>query len=779
MNNLLTIYRRGSAKTAVLLLLLAAAGVGVFLRFGQATPKPDFGVRNVLLISIDTCRADHLSCYGFKRNTTPNIDALAADGVLFQQAQSTNPLTLPAHSSMMTGTIPPAHGVLTNQGHRLSESNTTLAEVLRDDGFQTAAVVGAFPMDKRFGLGQGFQSYDDDFGDDTGKGLFNEATAEQVSKKAIRWLDGHSEDPFFLFVHYYDPHQRYLPPEPFATEYPEDKYSGEIAYTDHWIGKIIDRLKELGQYESTAIIVTSDHGESLGDHNENSHGFFIYQPTIHIPFVARLPQGARGQKINAPVSIIDIMPTILGLVGSTVPEANQGIDLSQSMHGGDAPADDRYLYSDTWYPAKLECCPLRGLRQGPWRYIWSVRPELYNLHTDPRELKNVYGAEQRIAQRLHQQLLDELEAANRSGDDNQSELDDETKGRLESLGYLGSSGGVEAASDIDETMNDPKDRVHVLNQYYDAMTFKSQNRLEDAKAACLQIMQKEPRMLHAHFLLGEIANAQGDRANAAKHYSDVLVIAAQASKPETLAYEIIMANANLGMLSTAAGNLAEARNHFAQVLTLEPDNSTALSGLGEVYFKEGNTKKAESSLLAAVASDPRNKSAWSTLGEMKRKAGNHAEAIGHFQRVLELQPDHAPAHQRLAAIYTQLGDEPRTIEHLEGAVKHAPNQSVFANDLAWVLATSNNDQLRNPQRAVRLAKQAAEATQYSDPGYLDTLSVAQAASGDFAAAIQTAEKALKLAESAGHSAVSAQLRERLGLFRKSIPYRQPPATAQP
>ena len=277
--------RRKYLVLALLLVVIIAAGLWLLLR----SISPGQGIRHIILISIDTCRADYLSCYGYKSKTTPNIDALAAEGVLFENAISPVPQTLPAHSSMFTGTIPPYHGVHDNEGYRLDESNVTLAEILTDAGFTTGAAISAFPLDSKFGIDQGFESYNDYFETTLEGHPLEQRRGGETTDVALDWLKKNKDKRFFFFLHYFDPHQAYDPPEPFASRFASDLYAGEIAYTDHCIGKVVDKLKELGIYDSTLIIITSDHGEMLGEHGEVTHTYFIYQSAIKVPLIFKLP----------------------------------------------------------------------------------------------------------------------------------------------------------------------------------------------------------------------------------------------------------------------------------------------------------------------------------------------------------------------------------------------------------------------------------------------------------------------------------------------------------
>ncbi|GAG97977.1 unnamed protein product, partial [marine sediment metagenome] len=288
---------------------------------------PQKKITHVVLISIDTCRADHLGCYGYLRKTSPNIDAVAAEGIMFKHAVTSVPITLPAHSSMLTGTIPIYHGVRDNNNYQLSDSSLTVAEILHQYKFVTGAVIGAFVLDSQFGLDQGFDFYDDKI--DPGEKkffIYSERKAEEVTRLANIWLEENKNKKSFLFLHYFDPHSPYESHERFRfgsgfdPNSQIDGYDSEIAYTDYCIGQVIDKLKELSLYDSTLLIITADHGEGLGQHNEISHGFFIYYSTLHVPLIIKIPTGPKGKQINNLVALIDILPTICDSLGIDVPK---------------------------------------------------------------------------------------------------------------------------------------------------------------------------------------------------------------------------------------------------------------------------------------------------------------------------------------------------------------------------------------------------------------------------------------------------------------------------
>ena len=279
----------------VLIVLSVVIGTIGILFFQRSRPAKN-NINNVILISIDTCRADYLGCYGYSQEITPNIDNLAEEGVLFFNTFSPVPITLPAHSSMLCGTTPPYHGTHDNNDYRLDPSNVTLAEILQKNGFSTGAVISAFVLDSKFGLNQGFDYYNDRFENKSHALSINERKAEEASRLAVNWIVDHKNEKFFLFLHFFDPHQVYEPPEPFLSKFKDNPYAGEIAYTDNCVGEIIQKLKALGLYDSSLIVITSDHGEMLGEHGEMTHSYFIYQSAVKVPLIFNLPGLFKGKR---------------------------------------------------------------------------------------------------------------------------------------------------------------------------------------------------------------------------------------------------------------------------------------------------------------------------------------------------------------------------------------------------------------------------------------------------------------------------------------------------
>ena len=455
-------------------------------------------IHRIVLISIDTCRADHLGCYGYSRNTTPNIDKLAADSVLFNHTISPVPLTLPAHSSMLTGTTPLYHNVHDNENYRLSDSNTTLAEILKKNGFATAAIVGAFVLDKQFGLGQGFDTYDDNIKKANMFKFNNERLAEEVTQIANNWLEKNRNEKFFLFIHYFDPHAPFLPHKQFRfTSLPRmafkaDQYDTEIAYTDHYIGKVIDRLKQLGLYDSTLIILAGDHGESLGQHGEDAHCFFIYHSTIHVPLMFKLPASAKTATIDEVTGLIDIVPTVCSLLGIDSPAQVQGRDLSVYFQNNQPPGPQRYLYSESLTASiQYNAEPLRALVTDRYKYINTKRPELYDLQKDRYEKNDIIKKQPEIAKALHKRLMKMVGQTANDDLDNKIKLDSESLRRLQSLGYVTGNTNDNLQSDQDKA--DPKDLIELHHGYVTLLEYLSTKKMYGpAKKLARKLIKQSP-----------------------------------------------------------------------------------------------------------------------------------------------------------------------------------------------------------------------------------------------------------------------------------------------
>ncbi len=753
-------------KSRVILLgLVLAAGVICFLRCSSQRPKE---IRNVLLISIDTCRADYLSCYGYPRQSTPHIDAFAAEGFVFENAISPVPMTLPAHSSMLTGTIPPYHGVHYNEGYQLDKSNVTLAEILKQSGFTTGGIISAFVLDSEFGIDQGFDTYNDQFEQERKTpGDISERIGAEASRLAINWLNQHKNEKFFLFLHYFDPHNDYVPPEPFASKFAGNLYAGEIAYTDHCIGLVLSKLKQLGLYDSTLIIIAGDHGEMLGEHGELSHLYFVYQSAIKVPLIFRLPGQRKSKRIEELVGIVDIVPTVCGLLGIEVPKHVQGQDLSPCLLGKVRPDRGRYIYCESLFPTKYNASSLLGVVTNRFKYIQTTRPELYDLVKDQHENNNLIKQEPHEARILQDKLAQMLEQAVRKDElDSKMELDAKSRERLASLGYVG--GGIIEDFDFDQTREDPKDLIEFHHLYMTVMALVSQEMYGEAKVSAEELVRQRPDCLVGYRQLAEIARKQKDYSGVAVNLNMVIELNPEDAK----------AHNNLGTVLQLQGRLDDAINHYRIALQLEPDDADVHKNLGNALNAQGKLAEAISHYRQLLQIRPDDAPTHYQLGTALQLQGKLGESITHFMEVVRLTPGSAKAHYILARALNDGGRIKEAITEFKETLRLRPNWVSPMNSLAWLLATHRENKFRNPKEAIRLAERACELTNYKDAGLVDTLAAAYAAVGRFSDAVATAEKAIKLAASTDSKEQAAKIQNRLQLYKAGQPYRQQPPAAQ-
>ena len=405
--------------------------------------------RGLVIVTLDTTRADRLSPYGFMNVSLPHLERLAREGVVFDRATSVAPLTLPAHTSLFTGLLPPHHGVGDNADAELADAQTTLAEVLSAQGFRTAAFVGSVVLDPDRGLKQGFEEYASVGANDRAQPLAGQRPANEVVSDAIRWLDTVGESRFFLWVHLYDPHRPYDPPEPHRSLYGHNLYVGEIAFADAEIGRLLSAVNQKGMLDRSVILVAGDHGESLGDHGERDHGIFIYESVLRVPLIVRAPRMAPS-RVAEVVRLTDVMPTVLELLGVPSPPTD-GVSVVDLMTGR---RRDLKLeaYSESLYPERLGLSPLRALREDRFKLIVAPRPELYDLFDDPFEQRNIYDDRRALAETMAARVA--AIAKGRGSDPAaRTVATPDVQARLASLGYVASS----PARSPESPLVDPKD----------------------------------------------------------------------------------------------------------------------------------------------------------------------------------------------------------------------------------------------------------------------------------------------------------------------------------
>ncbi len=695
--------RVGIAVVIVMAIAVCLAG-WYFARRHSSTGT----VRNVVLISIDTCRADHLSCYGYKRLTTPNVDSVARAGVLFKSALTPVPLTMPAHSSMLTGTYPPTHGARLNDGYSLSAGNVTLAEIMREAGYQTAAFVGGFPLDQGFGLNQGFDTYDCKFTIKNEQWLWgNQRTAGEVNRSALAWLQGHARKPFFLFLHYFDAHYPYEPPLPYARDYAGDLYAGEIAYVDHCIGEVLKKLRDSGAEDNTLIIITGDHGEDLGEHGEPYHGYFIYQATQHVPLVIRAPRNSKGWQVEDNVSLVDIMPTVLDVVGLKTPPKVEGVSLRhylegspRSARGGKTSEQPRQIYCESLEPATFQCSSLRSVVEAGWKYIRAPKEELYDLKHDPVEKTNLIEKEPQLARRLRGRLetmTQKMESA--APGRRQSDVDPETVKRLQSLGYVG-GGAKPATLALDATLEDPKDFLPTYVRFDKARSAFYGKHREEAKKALLELIASRPTFIAAHGMLAVIALAEHRLANAAEYCSRIVEILSS-SKASTepplttgnnLTADLAEAHFNLANVLQQMGKFAEAIGHYEEAVRMRPDYQQARINIGLALVQSGKCAQAIGHYEEALRLKPDSVEVHVDLGLALVQSGKFAEAIGHYEEALRVKPDCVEAHYNLGRLLQQTGELTEAIGHYESCLRLKPEFAKATPDLESDLAEARTAQ---------------------------------------------------------------------------------------
>ena len=634
---------------------------------------------NLVVVTLDTTRADRIGAYGARDVETPAVDRLASEGVLFEQAVSVAPLTLPAHSSIFTGKFPPEHGVRDNGGFFLGPEQVTLAEVLKGRGYRTGAFVAAYVLAAKWGINQGFDTYFDDFDLSQVRAVSLSAIqrpGNEVLDKALPWIEQSAGAPFFAWIHLYDPHSPYRPPEPFESRYKGHPYNGEIAFADTQIARLVSLLQARGLYERTVIVVLGDHGESLGDHGESSHGFFVYNSVTHVPFVIRAPFTLTShRRVADPVRSVDVMPTVLDLLGAPAAAGISGVSLVPLMTG-----TKRELgldaYSEAMYPLHhYGWSDLRALRSGRYKVIDAPRPELYDVDRDPAETTNLFGERQALGDRMIAQLrtleggFSKTVAAMPAAD-----VDPEARERLAALGYVGTF--VASASDPRTGRADPKDKIGLFNKLGTA-TDLSKERDGDPEASFTRIVgllneviREDPQVIDAWFMLGTKYLAHGDLEKAVDHFKHTLAL-----KPD---YDLAVFN--LAQAYRRMGDDNAALAGFEHYLTLDPTDPFVQYQMGEIWLDRGDLPRAEALFRRALDTDPSVAAAKNALGVIALQRGDPATADRLIREALASKPTLRLAHFNLALLAEQRGDiRSAEREYVDEIQKHPENYKAAFN----------------------------------------------------------------------------------------------------
>jgi choline-sulfatase len=638
---------------------------------------------NVLLITLDTTRADHLGAYGYAEAQTPNIDRLAREGLLFERAATTAPITLPAHVSLLTGLYPFAHGVRNNGNFRLADSVPTVATALRDAGFSTAAFVSAFVLARRYGLDRGFADYDDQFE--------LERRGDATAAAAASWFERHVAEPtpFFVWVHLYDPHDPYDPPSPFRESFARSPYDGELAFDDRVIGSLLDRLAAVNLLSSTLVAIVGDHGESLGEHREATHGMFVYESAVRVPMIIWWPGTVPARRVASLVRTIDLAPTLLALVERPGLNHIDGRSLVPLFDGRSQAAPDG-AYSETYFPRQfMNWSPLRSLRDDRWKFIEAPVPELYDLSADPGETANLALREPaRLA--AMQRALNDL-TGGMEGVQTSMPIDRETREKLAALGYVGEANrgsdrtgeagrrvddrpgahasradahaGVPGVPGINDTRPDPKAMIDVFNQLRAANSAIQARRYAEAETAGLEALQRDANNAFALMIVGRAEMEQGRYQNAIaryRRYADLVPASADAhhwmavcySRMNDIAAALVEEDAALGLDSRHAeahalrggllarlGRTDEAVSALRKAVEAAPGNVAFQVGLARLLVSARHLEEARVVLAGALARQPANPDAHAAAGTLLAARGEFDDARLEFERSLGVRPD--------------------------------------------------------------------------------------------------------------------------------------------
>ncbi len=683
--------RPGAWPLACLALAVVTAACG-----GAATPPPaaaPAGPRHLVLVTIDTLRADRLGVYGNTTVATPHLDRIAREGVHAADASAHVPITRPAHASLLTGRLPSEHGLRDNISLPLAAAVPTLAEVLRAKGYSTAAFVSSFVLAKQSGLDRGFAHYDDTF--ETGRGdaaLFLNSVqrpGDQTIARVGQWLDARpaaeQAAPTALWVHLYDPHDPYEPPEPFASRYADRPYDGEVAWTDELVGRLRAQLEAHGLWQDALVVITADHGEALGEHGETGHGYFAYETTLRVPFIARGPGLPAGATIPGIVRAVDVMPTVLDLLGLAAgAPATTGTSLATAFRGGGAPPGTTYAESLTPL-VHYQWSDLRVWREGSWKYILAPRPELYDLAADPGETRDratVEPARARALRAALEQVLRAERARASAGDTTTAAaaLSADTLQKLGALGYV--SPGAPSGSVAQGA--DPKDKIEefsTLNGLMrDGLTLLRAGRFADSAAKLTALRAAGGNSFQVHFYLGRALAGQGRMREAEASYARTVglmpsfgeahlaladlrlarkdprgALAALAAGQQALPGDAALVDRE-GQVWQQLGDRDRALAAYRRVMTLAPKDALVRWRAGELLLDLRQPDQALAMFREATTLDPSVPDFWNSLGMVLGGSGAHDDAARAFRDAARLDPKNARYAYNLGLVLQRAGN---------------------------------------------------------------------------------------------------------------------------
>jgi choline-sulfatase len=669
-------------------ILLAVPSIRHAVGLGKPVPAP----LNILLVTLDTVRADRLGAYGYAAARTSHLDRLAAEGVRFDRAIAQAPITLPSHASLFTARFPFAHGVRNNGNFYLGDQLPTLTTALHDRGYRTGAFVSSFILDRRYGLARGFDEYDDRLEGDR-RQVVNfevERRGDRTALKAGAWLDQYAREnvqaagappaggpaakPFFLWLHLYDPHEPYRPPQPFRDLFADRPYDGEIAFADTILASIMDRLDKLGLLQSTLIAVVGDHGESLGDHGEETHSMFLYDPALRVPMILWRPGRLPAATVVRPlVRVIDLAPTLLDVVGAPPLAGADGRSLLPLVNDRALPAVP--AYAETYLPLfYMNWAPLRAIEDERWKYIDAPKPELYDLEHDPGEADNIAAKDPARTAALRKAMT-EL-AGNGDGPIAAARVDRETLDKLATLGYVAAA--VEPATtsaSAGSSRPDPKDMIAIFNRLRSANAAVRDGRLEEAKAEARAVLAQDPKNAFALIIVASAQMNQGAYREAIAGYRAYLDLV------PTSAY----AHHWMAICYVRLGERDQALREEDAALAIDPNYADARVLKGGVLAARGDFDPAIDELRRAVATDPDKATLRLDLAKVLVDARRFSDAEAEYRRAIELDAANADVHTGFGVLLAQQGRQDDAVREFRSALASDPLHDEARFDLGRAL----------------------------------------------------------------------------------------------
>jgi choline-sulfatase len=664
---------------------LCAVGLlgGLWLFGCSPSPKPE----HLVLVTFDTTRADRFGFAGYDLARTDTADRLAREGVVCTDAVAPAPLTMPSHATIMTGLLPPSHGVRDNGAYVLSDDAVTLAEVLTNAGYESRAFVSAVVLSRRYGLDQGFAAYDDDLyaEDDPRLFMIRDRPADRTVDRALEWYRGRLEEerrePFFVWLHFFDPHQPYRPPMDLAAVCPTP-YDAEIAAADRALGRFLDALEAGGDLGRTLVVLTADHGESLGEHGEKTHGVFVYDATVRVPLVFRAPGALPGGTVtDAPFHGADVAPTVLSLLGIPTPAAMSGADLSAVLQGRATDPDRPQYVESLLAEVGFGMAPLHGVRWQGYKWIRAPRPELYDLRDDPGETDNLLKRDPARAERMDaelQRIMDQAEQGALSVVS--ADLTTETTEMLAALGYLAPAEDREGVSGMD-----PKDGLAVYNDLEQARHLAQEERWSEAEQRARTILAELPGHISARNVLALTLLRQGRAEEAMAEYERSL-----ASDPHQSRVWAMLAN-----IKTVNGDLDGAVLHVEKALELSPSFVEAMATRGLIEVLRGEFEAAQQWYDRAIAVDPNHPRVHRRVGDLLYELERWPESLEAYREALKRHPDDFRGLVQAGNAARRTGDVQLAEDYLRSAANLRPDSWVPAYNLACLagIAGAENEAL--------------------------------------------------------------------------------------